>query len=161
MTQTQTPLLDPVAVAADEGEALWWFGCLAEIKVSAAQTGGAISIVEITEPPGAVAPPHVHHREDEGFWVLDGDVSFDVGGEKIEATPGDYAFGPRDVPHSYEVGENGCRMLFILTPGGFEGAIRAMSTPARSRTLPPASEAPPSLEGLESEIAAYGCEMLG
>lgn len=162
MTQrtTPTPTLAPVTASRDEGEARWWFGSLVVTKLAAEQTGGLVSIVEITEPPGARAPLHVHHREDETFWVLEGSVTLEVGGATFEAGPGDVAFGPRDVPHSYEVGEAGCRMLFILTPGGFEGAIREMSTPARNHSLPPASEAPPATEGLEARIASYGCEMV-
>lgn len=159
--ETSSPLaLDPVAVPRAEGEARWWFGSLAVIKLTAAKTGGLMSIVEITEPPRAEAPLHVHHREDEGFWVLQGDVTFEVGTTTIEAGEGDFAFGPRDVPHRYKVGDAGCRMLFILTPGGFEGAIRDMSTPARSRTLPPSTEEPPNMDGLEARIASYGCEIL-
>ncbi len=92
-----------LAVRGDEGEARWWFGSLAVIKATAAETGGQLGIVEITEPPGAEAPLHVHHREDEGFWVLEGDVSFEVGGTTFDASAGDFAFGPRDVPHRYTV----------------------------------------------------------
>ena len=163
MTQeaSQPPALDPVAVTKDEGEARWWFGSLAVIKARAAETGGQMAIVEITEPPGAEAPLHVHHREDEGFWVLEGKVTFEVGGTTLEASAGDFAFGPRDVPHRYTVGEAGCRMLFILTPGGFEGAIIDMSEPARSRTLPPPSEEPPDMDGIQTRVASYGCELLG
>lgn len=150
----------PLAVRGDEGEARWWFGSLAVIKATAADTGGQVGIVEITEPPGAEAPLHVHHREDEGFWVLEGEVRFEVGDATFEASAGDFAFGPRDVPHRYKVGDGGCRMLFILTPGGFEGAIMLMSSPARSRTLPPPSEAPPDMSELQATIASYGCEML-
>ena len=96
MTQEtrQPPTLDPVAVSRDEGEARWWFGSLAVTKLTAAQTDGLMSIVEVTEPPGAEAPLHVHHREDETFWVLEGDVTFEVGGTTFEASPGDIAFGP-------------------------------------------------------------------
>ena len=119
------------------GEARWWFASLAEIKVTAADTGGQLTIVEVTEPPGAEAPLHVHHREDEGFWVLDGEVTLYVGDETIEATAGDFAWGPRDIPHRYTVGPNGCRMLFICTPGGFENLVLGMSVPAETRTLPP------------------------
>lgn len=157
---SRPPALEPAYVSNGGGEARWWFGSLAEIKVTAKQTGGLVSIVEITEPPGAEAPLHVHRREDEAFWVLEGAVTFEVGGERFEASAGDFAFGPRDVPHRYEVGDTGCRMLFILTPGGFEGAILDMSTPAIARTLPPASEPPPDLSGLDERIAAYGCEMV-
>ena len=162
MTQEtrQPPTLDPVAVSRDEGEARWWFGSLAVTKLAAAETGGLMSIVEITEPPGAEAPMHVHHREDETFCVLEGGATFEVGGRTFEASPGDIAFGPRDIPHRYTVGEAGCRMLFILTPGGFEDAIRDLSTPARSRTLPPSSERPPELQDLEPRIASYGCEIV-
>lgn len=162
MTNTVEPRkLQAVAMPAREGEARWWLGSLAEIKLTAEQSGGLVSIVEITEPPFAEAPLHVHHKEDEGFWVLDGTVRFEVGGTEISAGPGDFAFGPRDVPHRYTVGESGCRMLFIFTPGGFENAIVEMSTPARERKLPPPAEEPPDPSGLEEKIAAYGCEMVG
>jgi quercetin dioxygenase-like cupin family protein len=153
--------LKPVAVRSGEGEARWWFGSLAVIKATAADTGGQMAIVEITEAPGAEAPLHVHHREDEGFWVLAGDVTFEVGGATIEAHTGDYAFGPRDIPHRYTVGDAGCRMLFILTPGGFEDMIMEMSEPAASRTLPPPSEEEPDWERIAAVAEAHGNELLG
>ncbi len=96
--------MDPFAVKQDEGEARWWFGALAVIKASSADTGGLMTIVEVTEPPGAEAPLHVHHREDEAFWILEGDVTLEVGDATIHASAGDFAFGPRDIPHRYTVG---------------------------------------------------------
>ena len=89
---------------SDEGEARWWFGSLAVIRATAADTGGQFTIVEMTEPPGTEAPLHVHHREDEAFWILEGSVTLEMGDETIEARAGDYAFGPRGVPHRYTVG---------------------------------------------------------
>ncbi|MDQ3630476.1 MAG: quercetin 2,3-dioxygenase, partial [Actinomycetota bacterium] len=139
MTQ-DTQVLEPMLTRNGEGEARWWFANLAEIKVTAEQTGGLLSILEITEPPNAAGPWHVHHREDEGFWILEGDVTLQIGDETIEAHAGDFAFGPRDIPHRYTVGDAGCRMLFIMTPGGFENLVREMSVPAKSRTLPPPSD---------------------
>ena len=56
-------------------------------------TGGQMTIVEVTEPPGAEAPLHVHRNEDEAFWILEGDVTLEVGGNTVEAHAGDYAFG--------------------------------------------------------------------
>jgi quercetin dioxygenase-like cupin family protein len=103
--------LRPTVVRGNEGEARWWFGALAELKATAADTGGQMTIVEVTEPPGAEAPLHVHHRDDEGFWILEGDVTFEVGDTTIEASAGDYVFGPRNIPHRFTVGANGCRML--------------------------------------------------
>ena len=159
MSLTQT--LKPVAVAQDEGEARWWFACLAVIKATAADTGGQMTIVEVTEPPGSEAPLHVHHREDEGFWVLEGDVTFQVGDTTIEAHAGDYAFGPRGIPHRYTVGSAGCRMLFICTPGGFEDMVIAMSEPAGSRTLPPPAAEEPDRERIAAIARAHGAELLG
>jgi quercetin dioxygenase-like cupin family protein len=153
--------LQPVAVGTDEGEARWWFGSLAVIKASAADTGGQMAIIEITEPPGAEAPLHVHHREDEGFWLLEGSATFEVGGMTIEAEAGDYLFGPRDIPHGYTVGAAGCRMLFIMTPGGIEELIIATSEPAASRTLPSPPEEEPDWEHLVSMARAYGVELFG
>jgi quercetin dioxygenase-like cupin family protein len=159
----QAHAMKPAVVRADEGEARWWFGALAEFKATAADTGGQMTIVEVTEPPGIEAPLHVHHRDDEGFWILEGDVTFDVGDTTIEASAGDYVFGPRDVPHRFTVGDRGCRMLFILVPGGIEDVIRLTSEPALSRTLPPPSEEEPTpeeIEGLKAIVKEHGYELL-
>jgi quercetin dioxygenase-like cupin family protein len=149
------------AVESDEGEARWWFAALAVIKATAADTGGQMTIIEVTEPPGSEAPLHVHHREDEAFWILEGNVTLQVGDMTIDAGAGDYAMGPRDIPHRYTAGPDGCRMLFICTPGGFEGLVRDMSVPAESRTLPPPSDEEPDFERIGTVARDYGCELLG
>ena len=161
MTQHVSQALKPVAVAKEEGEARWVVPQPRPDRHLTADTGGQMTIIEITEPPGAQAPLHVHHREDEGFWILEGDVTFEVGDTTIEAHAGDYAFGPRDIPHRYSVGEAGCRMLFIMTPGGFEDLVIAMSEPARSRTLPPPSDQEPDWEHVTAIAKAQGAELLG
>ena len=66
-----------------EGEALWWIGMLATIKATAEQTGGQYTLVEILAPEGFASPLHVHHFEDEGFYVLDGSVTIELGVWKI------------------------------------------------------------------------------
>jgi quercetin dioxygenase-like cupin family protein len=152
--------LDPISVPAGGGDARWWGEGLAVIKATGADTGGQVAILEITEPPGAEAPRHVHHNEDEGFWVLAGAVTFDVGGTTIVATAGDYAFGPRDVPHSYRVGPDGGRMLFIVTPAGFEDLVREASVPAANRALPPSPQEARDIEDLPALAASYGCELI-
>ena len=165
MTQNTSEMqtLEPQEVRRGEGEARWWFGALAEIKATAADTGGQMTIIEVTEHPGAEAPLHVHHRDDEGFWILEGEVTFEVGGETIEASAGDYVFGPRDIPHRFTVGDRGCRMLFIMVPGGMEDLIRATSEPAPERALPPLSEEEPSaeeMERLKAVVKEHGYELL-
>ena len=160
---TDAPTLSPQAVPADAGEARWWFGSLTIIKATAADTGGQMTILEAIEPPDTRMPLHVHHGEDEAFWLLEGSATFEIGDRTIEAKAGDYLFGPRDVPHRYTTGPDGVRMLFILTPGGFEGLVMATSTPAAQRTLPPPGAEPPSDEqaaAMAAAIAAHDCEVL-
>lgn len=155
--------LAPLAVSSDEGEARWWLGMLAVIKTTAAETGGQLTIIDVTNPPGFEAPLHVHHRDDEGFWILEGSATIEVGDTTIEASAGDYVFGPRDIPHRYTVGENGCRMLFIMVPGGMEEMVRATSEPAASRTLPPPPDEEPTveeIEGLKAVVKEHGYELL-
>jgi quercetin dioxygenase-like cupin family protein len=161
MTKQVTQTLDPVIVHADEGEARWWFEALVVIRATASDTGGQMTIVEVTEPPGHEAPLHVHRREDEAFYILQGSATIQVGDESFEVGPGDYAFGPRDIPHRYSIGPDGCRMLFICTPGGFEKLVREMSVPAESRTLPPPSDEEPDWEHVAAVAKAHGCELLG
>ncbi len=161
MNASGTQTLKPHSVPSSEGEARWWFGALAVIKATAADTGGQMAIVEVTEPPGAAGPLHVHHREDEAFWVLEGEATIEIGDRTIHARAGDYAFGPRDIPHRYTVGDSGCRMLFICTPGGFEGLVRDMSEPAPTRQLPPPMDKEPDWERVAAVAEAYGCELLG
>lgn len=157
--QTREPL-KPLVVRDDEGEARWWFDGLAIIRATAADTGGLMTIIEMNEPPGHEAPLHVHHREDEAFYILEGSATIHVGDDSFEVGPGDYAFGPRDIPHRYSVGPDGCRMLFICTPGGFESLVRGMSVPAERRTLPPPSDAEPDWEHVAAVAKASDCELL-
>jgi quercetin dioxygenase-like cupin family protein len=154
-------MTEAMATRAGQGEARWWFGGLAEIKATAEDTDGMLTIVEVTEPPGMEAPLHVHHREDEGFWILEGEVTLYVGDETIEASAGDFVWGPRDIPHRYTVGPNGCRMLYICTPAGFENLVRDMSVPAETRTLPPVSDEEPDMEMVAAVAQRYDCELLG
>lgn len=156
-----TGTLEPLAVRSDEGEARWWLGGLAIIKTTAADTNGQLSIIEVTYPPDFRSPLHVHYREDEAFWLLDGSVTFEVGKTVVEAQAGDYLFGPRNIPHRFTAGADGCRMLFILTPGGMEKLVTEMSVPAESRTLPPPFDEEPDWEQVAAVAHANGCELLG
>jgi mannose-6-phosphate isomerase-like protein (cupin superfamily) len=143
-----------------QGEARWWFGGLAVIKATAADTGGQLTLVEVTENEGE-APLHVHHREDEAFWILDGEVEFRIGDTTVEAGPGSFVFGPRGVPHSYVVRRGPARMLFLFTPGGFENLLRATSVPAAENRIPIGEEGMPDMEALPELARRYGCELLG
>ena len=125
------------------GQPRWFFGMLAEVKASAADTAGQYTLLEITAPAGLETPLHVHYAEDEGFYVLEGSVTIVVGDETVELTAGRHAFGPRDVPHKFIVGPDGAHMIWVLTPGGFENFVDEVSVPAEAPTVPPPSVVPP------------------
>ena len=153
-TQSSTATQSPTAL----GQPRWFFGMLAEVKASAADTAGQYTLVEITAPAGLEAPLHVHHTEDEGFYVLEGSVTTVVGDETVELTSGRHGFGPRDVPHRFTVGPDGARMLWVLTPGGFEDLIEEVSVPAERPTVPPPSVLPP--ENVAEILRRHGNELL-
>ena len=136
----------------------WFFGMLAEIKASAAETGGMYTLVEITAPAGLQTPLHVHYREDEGFYVLEGSVAIEVGEEVVELGAGEHAFGPRNVPHRFTVGPDGAHMIWVLTPGGFDAFVEEVSVPAEAPTIPPAHVLPP--ENAAEIVLKHGNELL-
>jgi quercetin dioxygenase-like cupin family protein len=115
-------------------------------------------LLEITAPPGLETPLHVHYNEDEGFYVLEGSVTIVVGDEIVELASGRHAFGPRDVPHRFTVGSEGARMLWVLTPGGFENFVEEASVPAAAPTVPPPSVVPP--ENVAEIVRRHGNELL-
>jgi hypothetical protein len=83
-----------------------------------------------------------------------------VGDESILAGPDDIVVGPRDVPHRFVAGEQGARLLLVITPGGLEGLVREQSVPATARTLPAPGTPPPDLAHAREVALRYGCELL-
>jgi quercetin dioxygenase-like cupin family protein len=161
MTVTSTPTVSPIAMCADEGEAIWSFGVLATIKASGETTNGRVAVIEHLAPQGAGSPLHVHHREDEWFYVTEGALTFWVGGEVSEAPAGSFVYGPRDIPHTFLVSSSQARFLLVTEPAGFEGFLRTMGQPAPTLTIPPPAAPPSELAPLVAAAAEYGIEILG
>ena len=161
MTTETTPPIAPISHGPGEGEALWAFGGLATIKSTGPTTGGSVMVSEQLAPRGVGSPLHVHHREDEWFYVLDGEVTFWVGGEVIVAPAGSFVFGPRDVPHTFLVSSDEARFLLVTEPGGFEDFMRAAGEPAPRLEIPPPPTEAPDFEGLARLAASYGIDILG
>ena len=147
-------------IAENEAEAIWFLGTLATVKAAATQTGGALSIVEFTHPPGFATPRHVHHAEDEAFYVLAGAMRGYCGDHTWRATRGSFIWLPRGIPHGYAVeGDEPLRTLAMSLPAGFEQFVAEAGEPARERTLPP--PAAPDVEKLLAAAARYGQDILG
>jgi len=151
----------PIALSAREGEALWFLGQLVTIKSSSESTAGRVGVTETLAPRGSGSPLHVHHKEDEWFYVIDGELTFWVGGQVITAPAGSFVYGPREVPHTFIVSSEQARFLLVVEPAGFEGFVRALGEPAQELVIPPPATEPPDVAAMAALAAEYGIEILG
>jgi quercetin dioxygenase-like cupin family protein len=144
-----------------EGEARWWWGNLAIVRLSGEDTNGGLAVIELTMGAGRMTPLHVHHREEETFLITEGRLTFQIGERTIEAGPGDLVVGPRDVPHRFTAGPDGATVLFLLSPAGLEGLVLEQSVPATRHELAgPGDVPPPDLDRMREIAVRYGCELL-
>jgi quercetin dioxygenase-like cupin family protein len=150
----------PFSAGAGEGETTWFLGNRMTVKATAEATGGAFGLVESWIPAGASPPLHVHRREDESFWVMEGRIRFRCGDRDIEAGPGSFVFLPRDVPHTFVVeGDEDAHILTLLTPGGGEGFFVDGGREPEGPGLPPPG--PPDIEKLKRVAALYESDIIG
>ena len=100
-----------------------------ELKTRAADTGGAYNLVEFAIPPGGTgSPPHFHLAMEEGFYILEGELTFTVGGRTIRATDGSFILVPRGVVHTFQnTGAQPARCLIVISPADFEGYFEELS----------------------------------
>lgn len=105
-------------------------GDIYAIRATAESTNGAYTLIEATVPPGGGPPPHVHHGEDEAFFMLEGKISFRVGETVIAASAGYHVHIERGTPHAFKnTSRAPARMLILCTPGGFDEYVRAAGRP--------------------------------
>ena len=158
MTETLTK---PYRVASGAGLAdVWWKTGRVTVKVAGVETGNAFSQIEVADPRGGGTPLHVHHNEDETFYVLEGEVTVQVGDERIDLNAGDYLFGPRGIAHAYIVRSERARMLVTASPGGVEELFVSLGVPVTG-SEPPTDAVMPPMDELVRLFADYGCEILG
>lgn len=133
----------PYLRGPDEGEALWVRSNRFTFKASGDDAGGGFAAVETVLHPVAAAPAHVHERTDEAFYVIGGEIVVEVGEQRLRGTPGSFGFLPRGIPHRYLPQAPGpVRVLWLLSPAGFEGFWREVGTPVIDGEEPP-SPSPP------------------
>jgi quercetin dioxygenase-like cupin family protein len=138
--------------------AFWSLGGLFDIKAAGTDTRNQYSVFEAVITKLAEPPLHIHHREDEAWYVLDGKLTFHVGDLVIEAVPGTFAFAPRDIPHRFTVDVEPTRVLVTTSPGGnFEKFVEAAGVPVESSRGPLPIDPPKLIELSEK----YGIELLG
>ena len=140
----------------------WYMGILLTNLAEKKDTEGAFSLLEATLSPGNEPPPHVHSREDELFYVLEGEFDVYVGEEGFNVKTGECIFLPRLKPHAFVIRSTRLRVVILYTPGGLEEAFRRMSSPAQS--LEPPKEAltysMSDLEHITERFAEFGVRIL-
>jgi quercetin dioxygenase-like cupin family protein len=145
--------------AASLQDAVWWQGSLMRIQGRAEQTDGALGLVDAIFYEGFGPPLHVHHREDEGFYVLEGQIRFRKGDDEFIAGPGTLVWLPRGIAHAFKVQPGGARALLLLTPGGFERMFEEGGVPASESAEAPTDEY--DTEVLVALAARYGMDVVG
>jgi mannose-6-phosphate isomerase-like protein (cupin superfamily) len=130
-TTTTTTTTNGYAVAAGEGERIWIVGDTMTLKSTGESTGGSLALVENLTAPVGGPPPHLHTREDEFFYVLDGTFEIRIGDEVHALGAGGHAYVPRGTVHNFRnTAETPSRILVGFTPGGIEGFFHESGRPA-------------------------------
>ena len=150
----------PFALRAEEGQSVWSLGGRFTLKVAGADAEGRFALVEALAYQTTEPPVHIHHNEDEAWYVLDGHMTFYVEDEVLEAPSGAFVFAPRGLPHTFTVDVEPTRVLVFASPAGFEHFALELGEPATSDE-PPAGLVVPSPEVLGPVGERYGIEIVG
>lgn len=137
----------------------WFLGTHLRVVADASDTDGQLAVMEQWAPKHFSPPLHAHGREDTAVLVLEGRLTVKVGDESSQVGPGELAWLPRGIPHTFRVDSDEVRLLELVAPAGFEGFHVEVSEPADRPGLPPPTE--PDTGRLVTAIGAYGGEILG
>jgi mannose-6-phosphate isomerase-like protein (cupin superfamily) len=140
---------------------MWVMGVLVTYKIPSQRTGGAYALFEVASQPGAGPPPHIHHREDESFYVIEGDYEFLIGRDTLRVRRGSLLYVPKGTLHAHRgVGEGAGRMLVTQTPGGlYERFFEEVGKPVDGDGGPLVFEDQPDVRRVVAIAAQYGIEI--
>jgi quercetin dioxygenase-like cupin family protein len=142
-------------LTAAGGLSVWCLGVLVTIKALANETGGTYSLFEDIVPPGIGPPMHIHTREEETWYMLDGELTWNVGGKSFHATKGSFIHLPRGVPHNFiNLSDEPAHMVLTYAPGGFDQWFLEVGEPVSDRYAP--QEAPPLTPELVNKAVTLG-----
>lgn len=149
----------PYVMKSDEGQAFWFAGALMLMKAAGEQTEGKFAFLDQRVPADYAVPRHIHHAEDEAWYVLEGEATFYCGEETFAAGSGSWVFLPKDMPHAFRVGSEGGRLLTFTAPAKFADFVKAAGKSAPRLVVPP--PAPLDIEHMAAIAAQYGIEIVG
>ena len=129
--------------------------------VDGRHTGGLFTMIGIRVLPGGGPPPHIHRREDETFYVIEGELQLWVDGKTIDAPAGTCVFAPRGIPHRFtNASSQPTRFLVIASPSGFEDFLLSFATPIASMESTPTPVTSELIQTLLAVAPQYGIEIL-
>jgi mannose-6-phosphate isomerase-like protein (cupin superfamily) len=144
------------------GVAAWSMGSLYERLVSAAETGGQLGMSIVTQPPGMSSPLHVHTREAEAWFILEGTLTYLAGTEVHELGSGDFIYLPSNVPHAFRTtGSKPVRFLGLTVPGQLLDLYDEVGTPALERRLPDGGVSAGDIARWNELAPKYGLRIVG
>jgi quercetin dioxygenase-like cupin family protein len=156
-----TAQLHPVHTESGTGKALWGPGDLYTFLVTGAQSGGGLFAMEAHVPQGGGPPPHIHSREDEALYILDGELEIQLGDELRTASRGDFVWLPKGVPHRFtNISDKPMRMVLSFMPAGIEQFFEEVFEEAEDRSAEPPPVTPELVERLLETAPRYGLEFL-
>lgn len=148
-------------VPADTGPAFFGPGDRYTFLVTGAQSDGAYFIVEAIVPPEGGPPLHIHHREQESFYVLEGTLDITLGDKVVKASTGDFVHVPRGIIHAFRnVGSGMARTLLINSPAGFEKFFEETLDPVKDRSARPPAVSEALLARYAAAAPKHGLELL-
>jgi len=146
-------------VPAETGPAYWGPGDQITFLITGEETGGAFFMAEVLVPPGGGPPPHIHRHEEETFYLQQGTLTIQVGGETLHASPGDFVYLPRGIMHCFKnTGNEDAKFLVVVTPAGLENFFEEAFYPAEDRSAAPPLITEAMLDRLLTAAARHGLE---
>jgi quercetin dioxygenase-like cupin family protein len=150
----------PTLRNATQGRTVAVVGDVYRFLATGEDTSGKYALFEALVGPGGGPPPHVHSREEEGFYVLEGEITFTINGERVVATAGRFANMPVGTPHSFKNESNKpAKMLILVAPAGLEKMFFEVGVPlaeGATTALPPTKD---EIEKLLAIAPKYGIEI--
>ena len=147
-------------LAAGEGFSIWVVGDRYTIKASGNDTGGAFAMIEAIVPPGNGPPPHIHSREDEAFYVLEGELQFHTQDRSFSATSGAWVTLAKELLHYFKnTGSKPARMLIVVTPAGLEEFFLEIGRETVEGETEPVAPTPEDIQKLVKTAPRYGLEI--
>ena len=149
----------------DEGEAYWILGGLYSYKAVGTENNDAYALIEVEGRSGFATPFHLHDRETEGFYVVEGEVTFVIGERTTKGKAGTFAFVPAGMPHAFRFDSSEAKLLLLLAPSagdaGHEGLFREMGEAAAVRIIPAPPTELPDLARMAEIAAKHGTKIVG